>query len=188
MGLNEIYPNQTLGFGNTTNQTFINETFNYNSLPEPNRSFALQAETDNTLLRKNVIDLEFNTKKVNSMIKKNNESRLELQMKLTGMDPSIEKSFFSKKGVFLRDNMEVNTDEEKLLKKMVVEEGDALRNLANLPQGSEIYRLKLQELQPLINYRIELEKIVQEQKFSRMREDYLPYSTVNLFIHLIFNF
>ena len=84
-----------------------------------------------------------------------------------------------KKGLFLKDNMEIETEEEKMLKKIVVEEGDAVRNLANLPLESEIYRIKLQELQPLINYRVELEKIVQEQRFSRMREDYHPYSTVN---------
>ena len=154
------------------------QNLNYNELPEPNRSFAIQADTENSILKKGLMSMQLGTSKINKMIQKNNTSMLELQMKLTGMDPSVEKSFSSKKGLFLKDNVEVESEEEKMLKKIVVEEGDALRNLANLPLDSEIYRIKVQELQPLINYRIELEKIVQEQRFARMREDYHPYSTV----------
>lgn len=135
---------------------------------------------DNTTFfnKNNTSNYEFNTNKINKMIKKNNTSVLELQLKLSGMDPSVERSFYGKKGLFLKDNSEIETEEEKLLKKIVVEEGDALRNLANFPADSEIYQIKSQEIQPLINYRIELEKIVQEQRLNRMREDYHPYSTV----------
>lgn len=128
--------------------------------------------------KNNTSNYEFNTNKINKMIKKNNTSVLELQLKLSGMDPSVERSFYGKKGLFLKDHSEIETEEEKLLKKIVVEEGDALRNLANFPADSEIYQIKSQEIQPLINYRIELEKIVQEQRLNRMREDYHPYSTV----------
>lgn len=144
------------------------------------RSFITPNENNETSSLFNP-SMQFKTSKINRMIKRNNTSVNELQMKFSGIDPSLEKSFSSKKGLFLKDNMEVETEEEKMLKKIVVDEGDALRNLALLPADSEVYMMKLREMQPLINYRIELEKIVQEQRFSRMREDYHPYSTVNIF-------
>jgi len=162
-----------------TNQS---QTMNFNSVREPDRSFAIQTDAENTVLKKSLMDMQFGTSKFNNMIKKNNTSLLELQMKLTGMDPSVERSFAGKKGLFLKDNVEIETEEEKMLKKIVVEEGDALRNLANLPLNSDVYKMKLMELRPLINYRTELEKIVQEQRFARMREDYHPYSTVLILI------
>ena len=152
---------------------------NFNNMPDISRSFANKGEVENSVLKKSVNDIQFGTNKINKMINKNNTSMLELQMKLSGFDPSVEKSFYGKKGLFLKDNVVIETEEEKMLKKIVVEEGDAVRNLANLPLDSEIYKIKLQQMQPLINYRVELEKIVQEQRFARMREDYHPYSTVN---------
>jgi hypothetical protein len=77
-----------------------------------------------------------------------------------------------------------------MLKKIVIEEGDALRNLSKLPYQSDIYYMKLNQIQPLIIYRMELEKIVQEQRFARQSEDYPGFSNVkkkNLF-SLIFAF
>lgn len=65
-----------------------------------------------------------------------------------------------------------------MLKKIITEEGDALRNLAKLPYQSELYYMKLAQIQPLILYRMELEKIVQEQRFARQSEDYPGLSNV----------
>jgi hypothetical protein len=95
-----------------------------------------------------------------------------MKLKLAGMDPALSKAWEMKKKLFQTDINDVPTEEEKLLTQLVTQEADAVRNLSKFPFGSPLYLSKQEEMRELIALRIEVEKIVQEQKFSKMREQY----------------
>ena len=45
------------------------------------------------------------------MIRKNSRSLIELQMKMSGLDPGVEESFRGKRSLFLKDGFEIETEE-----------------------------------------------------------------------------
>ena len=62
--------------------------------------------------------------------------------------------------------------EERALMNIAASEFDELRILSKLPKGSEIYKHKMQQYKEMSAMRAEMEKILQEQKFEKIRREF----------------
>ena len=62
--------------------------------------------------------------------------------------------------------------EERALMNIAAAEFDELRILSKLPKGSEIYKHKMNQYKEMSAMRSEMEKILQEQKFEKIRREY----------------
>ena len=67
------------------------------------------------------------------------------------------------------EDMEV---EERALMNIAASEFDELRILSKLPKGSEIYKHKMQQYKEMSAMRAEMEKILQEQKFEKIKREF----------------
>ena len=55
---------------------------------------------------------------------------------------------------------------------IAIQEQDAMRNLQKLPKNTPLYLYKMRQIQQLSKARVEIEKITQENRFSRLHKQY----------------
>ena len=101
----------------------------------------------------------------------------DMNLKLNGIDSNQKNTFnmyADRKEFFIQNEprgVDLNSD-EKLIAGISAQEADGLRQLSQLPIGTDLYRFKKEQLIDLSTTRAEMQKIAMEHQLLKMRRDF----------------
>jgi hypothetical protein len=134
-------------------------------------------ESDSTR-RRDIVGLN---EKANIHIQTGRKTLQSLQQKMTSVEFGMKDSDFRQPKGF---ELEGESEEEKMLMEYKRQEEEAMEAISLISPYSDLYKYKLAQIKKLNQLKIELEKIVQEQKYQRMWQAQTSQKKVNLFISI----
>ena len=152
-------------FGSQNGFDPVKSLLNPNYSAEVNQSFAnqyTQKANETTGLKAQLEQMQQGANKINNILKFGNKTMTNMQLKFGGLNP----------GSLERAEAMMPTEEEKALIALTTQEKEAVKALSMIPADSEMYSYKLNQIKQMSTLKRELEKIVQEQKLSRMWKEY----------------
>ncbi|KAL4486755.1 hypothetical protein ABPG72_006587 [Tetrahymena utriculariae] len=178
-GSTRIEPNASISLTNPDKSvlSLFNNSIN-DSLQNATNVSKLQSQSQLQLPPDNSIVKSY-SEQINKSYKQGQDIADEIKMGFAGLDPALINGNQSQLTKVFRSilpegekEIEKMSEEEKKYINLITKVGDAQRFFKKIPENSPLYYQKLQEINMLTNLKNDVEKIVQEQKYQRAREDY----------------
>ena len=136
----------------------------------------MQREQENQRLRDQLQKGKQGVDHINNMKSSAVVSLGEMGLKMNGISPDNTPNHLNRPSeeFFVQNhirNVDL-TEEERAMINMNAQEVDALRMISQLPVGTELYQFKMNQFKELSMVRGEMEKMLQEQRLTKMRRDF----------------
>ena len=136
-------------------------------------------DLENQKLKSELNNLKYATDKVNNNVfKQGNFTLGDINLQMGGMMANNRRTpfdLFLPGNEFFCQNETRNVDldnEERSLLHVNAHEMDHLRILSQIPIGTELYRFKMEQFKDLSSVRIEMEKVIQEQRLQKLKRNF----------------